>query len=171
LIVIAREDRRLLMERRVSDEFDGDVSSHTTSPMTGRIEVVSRVSGRRYWTVEQKLRILRDAFGPGGSRQGAMERHEVTSGQLYTWRNQAMTGELAGVRRAPVIEVSPSMPVVGADFAEVQFADAVPPALPAPTQPEAGGRIGIELPSGVKLTVDGGVDAEALARVLGVLSR
>jgi hypothetical protein len=35
--------------------------------MTGRIEVVARVSGRQYWTVEQKLGMLRDAFGAGGS--------------------------------------------------------------------------------------------------------
>jgi transposase len=39
-------------------------------------------------------------------------------------------------------------------------------ALPAP-----GGHIGIELPSGVKLTVDAGVDVEALARVVAVLTR
>jgi transposase len=160
------------MERHVLDEFEGDATSHTTTPMTGRIEVVSRVSGRRYWTVEQKLRVLRDAFGPGGSRRGAMERHEVTSGQLYTWRNQAMTGELAGVRRAPVIEASPLMTVPDAQFAEVRLADPSP-ALPTAQllAPEVAGRIGIELPSGVKLTVDGGVDAEALARVLGALNR
>ncbi|NCP20352.1 MAG: transposase, partial [Erythrobacter sp.] len=29
--------------------------------------------------------------------------------------------------------------------------------------------IGIELPSGVKLTVDAGIDTDALARVIGVL--
>lgn len=34
--------------------------------MTTRIEVVGRISGRRRWTVEQKLAILRDAFGPDG---------------------------------------------------------------------------------------------------------
>lgn len=33
------------------------------------------------------------------------------------------------------------------------------------------GQIGIELPSGVRLTVDGAVDAEALSRVMGVLTR
>jgi transposase len=33
------------------------------------------------------------------------------------------------------------------------------------------GQIGISLPSGVRLTVDAGVDADALARVLAVLGR
>ena len=42
--------------------------------MSGRIEIVGRVSGRRRWTVEEKLAILRDAFGPDGSVRAAVER-------------------------------------------------------------------------------------------------
>ena len=86
------------------DDIDDDgTSSHTTghmsTRMTGRVEIVGRVSGRRRWTVEQKLAILRDAFGPDGSVRSACERHEVGSGQLYTWRRLAMSGELTGTRR------------------------------------------------------------------------
>ena len=40
--------------------------------MSSRIEIVGRMSGRRRWTVEQKLAILREAFGPGGSVQSTM---------------------------------------------------------------------------------------------------
>ncbi len=61
-------------------------SSHTSGRMSGRIQIVGRVSGRRHWTVEQKLAILRDAFGPEGSVRAAVERHEVGSGAIYTWR-------------------------------------------------------------------------------------
>jgi transposase len=68
--------------------------------MTGRIEVVAHVSGRQYWTVEQKLGMLRDAFGSGGSVRAAIERHEISSGLFYTWRKQAMSGALTGI--APV---------------------------------------------------------------------
>ena len=39
------------------------MSAHTSGRMSTRIEVVA---GRRRWTVEQKLAILRDAFGPEG---------------------------------------------------------------------------------------------------------
>jgi len=56
-------------------------SSHTTGRMSGRIEIVGRISGRRRWTVEQKLAIPRDAFGPV---RAAVERHEVGSGAIYT---------------------------------------------------------------------------------------
>ena len=85
-------------------------TTHTTGRMSGRIEIVGRVSGRRQTA-----------------------------------------------------------------FAEVRISE--PPvmlsALPAEVSADAwtAGQIGIELPSGVRLTVDGAVDAEALSRVIGVLAR
>jgi transposase-like protein len=69
--------------------------------MSSRIEIVGRVSGRRRGTVEQKLAILRDAFGPDGSVRAAVERHEIGSGAIYTWRRQAMSGALSGVPAGP----------------------------------------------------------------------
>lgn len=142
--------------------------------MTGRVEVIARISGRRSWTVEQKLAMLRDAFGPGGSVRAAMERHEVTSGLLYTWRRNAMAGLLidrpSKVLAGPAETADPS-------FAEVVIADPAP--VPSPRQsapppqlmPEPTGRIAIELPSGIRLSVDSSFDAEALGRVLAVLER
>lgn len=132
----------------------GSVRGHTTSHMTSHVEVVG---GRRRWTVDQKLVILRDAFAPGGSVRDACKQHNIGSGQIYTWRRQAMSGELTGLRQ----RIEPS-------FAEVQMCDVA--ALPAAT-PVASGSIGIELPSGIKLTVDAQVDASALGRVLSVLTR
>lgn len=135
-------------------------SNHTSGRMSGRIQIVGRVSGRRHWTVEQKLAILRDAFGPEGSVRAAIERHEIGSGAIYTWRRQAMSGALTGVTVPP----QPS-------FAEVQIAEPAT-TLPAPVVAQPGlGRIRIELPSGVRLTVDASVDADALSRVIGVLAR
>ena len=166
------------MPEQVIEASAGDASGHTTSHMTGRmssrITVIDRVSGRRYWTVEQKLAMLRDAFGSGGCVRTAMDLHEVSSGQLYTWRRQAMSGELSG--KPPVVPV----------FAEVRIADPGPavPALapPMPLAARSGSveppisvvpaaKIGIELPSGIRLTVDSGVDADALRRVLSVIGQ
>lgn len=143
--------------------------------MTTRIEVIGRVSGRRHWTVEQKLAMLRDAFGPDGRVRAAMERHEVSSGQLYTWRREAMSRALRS-----------SVPAVRPAFAEVQVAEMAPiaqplpvlsaltsspPSPPAASSPCASSRICIELPSGIKLRIDAGVDTDALARVLAILPR
>ena len=154
----------------MDDEVGSVASGHTSDRMSSRIEVVARVSGRRAWTVEQKLTMLRDAFGPGGSVRSSIERHEVTSGLLYTWRRQAMSGELASTPRpalpGPMVEAPPC-------FAEVRVVDQPPASVPAPPPVciDPPGRIGIELPSGVRLSVDAAVDADALSRVLGVLGR
>ena len=105
----------------LSDIEDDGATSHTSGRMTGRIELVGRVSGRRRWTTEQKLAILRDGFGPGGSVRDDCERHGVGSGQMYTWRRQAMSGELTGVP-----------PPAPPSFAEVEVAVLSVPILPSP---------------------------------------
>lgn len=161
----------------MDDEVGGDASGHTRGRMTGWMEVIARVSGRRFWSVEQKLAMLRDAFGPGGSVREAMERHDVTSGLLYTWRRKAMAGLLMD---RPSKALTQSAVAPGAYFAEVSIADpmATAPLLPSqsppqfpPQFPTPSGQIAIELPSGIKLNVDALVDTEALGRVLSVLER
>ena len=126
------------------------VTGHMSDRMSSRIAVVG---GRRHWSVDQKLSILREAFGPDGSVSATCQRHAVGSGLLYTWRRQALAGDLTGAKRTP----APS-------FAEVEVS------VPAPAT-AGSGQIGIELPSGVRLTVDAAVDADALARVMSVLAR
>ncbi|MFN7399145.1 MAG: IS66-like element accessory protein TnpA [Sandaracinobacter sp.] len=151
------------------ERASGHMSSHMSAHSSGRIAVVA---GRRRWTVEQKLSMLRDAFGADGSVRAACERHGIGSGQIYTWRRQAMSGELTGLKPAALpafteVEVTPAF-------------GAAPPAAPLASTstmpascsvPAVSGQIGISLPSGVRLTVDAGVDADALARVLAVLGR
>ena len=147
------------------EEVGEDSAGHTRSRMSGRVQVIARVSGRRTWSVEQKLAMLRDAFGPGGSVREAMDRHEVSSGLLYTWRKNAMAGLLID---RPVKAVAG--PVDDApSFAQVVVADQAVPSSPAPAKPA--GRIAIELPRGMRLAVDPGFDAETLARVLAVVGR
>lgn len=137
------------------DDDDVELADART---TDRMQVIGRVSGHRAWSVEQKLVMLRDAFGPGGLVCASMDRHEITSGLLYTWRCRAMSGELAGTPQ-------PMLP----SFAEVRVADH-PPVVRTTTPPsgamETSRRIGIELRSGVKLSVDASVDVEKLGRVL-----
>ncbi len=45
------------------ERASGYMTTHMSGSCLGRIEVVG---GRRRWTVEQKLAMLADAFGPGG---------------------------------------------------------------------------------------------------------
>jgi transposase len=137
------------MPRVIEDGEDSvDTTCHMSGRMTARVEIIGRVSGRLRWTVEQKLSMLRVAFGSGGCVRTAMERHEVSSGQLYTWRNQAMSGELTGMVASAVL---PPLPEPMPCFAEVAIAKATPllPAavLSVPAQVPSG-QIGIELSCG-----------------------
>lgn len=123
--------------------------------MTGRMEVVGRVSGRRRWSDAEKFEILAEAFQPGVRVCDVIARREVSSSLIYTWRKQLRAGKLVGA--------AASLPV----FAEVRLAEPVVPT--SPPVPCASGRIDIELPGGVRISVDTNVDADALARVLSVL--
>jgi transposase len=123
--------------------------------MTSPMEVVGRVSGRRRWSDAEKLEILAEAFRPGVRVCDVIARREVSSSLIYTWRKQLREGKLACA--------VPSLPV----FAEVQVAEPVVP-TPQPA-PCSSGLIQIELPGGVRVSVDAAVDAGALARVLSVL--
>lgn len=154
-------------------DIEGErASGHMSSRMSARIEVVA---GRRRWTVEQKLSMLRDAFGADGSVRDACERHGIGSGQIYTWRRQAMSGELTGLKIAALpafaeVEVTPAS-LAAPLAAPSPLLPPVSTAACASSSPVIAGQIGISLPSGVRLTVDGSVDADALARVLAVLGR
>ena len=67
----------------MAGEIIGDASSHTTSRMGDRkakVQIVGRVSGRRIWTVGQKLRIIDEAFSSGSSVKQTVERHDIGSG-------------------------------------------------------------------------------------------
>ena len=92
-------------------EVVGSLTSHTSTRMTGRMEVVGRVSGRRRWSDAEKLEILAEAFRPGVRVCDVIARREVSSSLIYTGRKQWLEGKVAGV--------VPSLPV----FAEVQIAE------------------------------------------------
>jgi transposase len=139
-----------------------DLGSAHTRAREVRGEVLTGPERRRRWSLEEKLRILRQSVAPGSSASLVCRLHGVSSGQLYTWRRQFRTGELTGF--APVRLATP---VEELSSAAVPVDLATP--LPEPDRP-ADGIIEVELPSGVKLRLTGAVDEVALRRVLSALS-
>jgi transposase len=118
-------------------------------------EVLARVSKRRSWSAEEKVRILAQATAPGSSVKLACRAHGVSSGQFYTWRKQFRSGELTGFVPLLVAEApSPSAPV------PVKEAS-----LPTPVA----GLVEVELPGGIRLRISGEVEAVALRRILSAL--
>jgi transposase len=136
------------------------------SARSPRIEVITRNDRRRTWTLDQKREIVAESFGPGLTPTEVARKHAISSGQLYTWRQQVLGGQMTLLSHGPP------------DFAQVEMTPAPrPPDAPddknsAPaTSPHPAGLIEIVLPSGVTLRVDAGVDATALHRVLTALCR
>jgi transposase len=146
-----------------------------TSTRMQRVEVITRGERRRRWSIEEKREIVAESLQPGIGPSEIIRKHGISSGQLYTWRQQLarrLVGDPAGS---------------SADFARVDVvvaqrretaalvSDVLSPALttdaavPVIVAPRAEGLIEIMLPGGASVRVDAQVDGRALRRVLGAL--
>ncbi|WP_241419334.1 transposase [Acidiphilium multivorum] len=96
------------------------------------------------------------AFTPGVMVSALCRQHEISSGQLSTWRRQYRDGDLA--------EAAPLVP----GFARAVVSGTAP-ALGLAAASTAMETIEITLPDGVGLRVGAGVSQAALSRVLAAL--
>jgi transposase len=127
------------------------------------VEVLGRGEPRRAWTREQKRDIVLESLGPDLTPSEVARKYRISSGLLYTWRQQIM-----GRPGDSLIRSAPG-------FAQVEMATDLPqpeaptpaPHCTLPTRPE--GMIEIVLPDGVSLRVDAQVNVKALRRVLDAL--
>src|ERR1700748_2413837 len=79
-----------------------------------RIEVITRGERRRVWTPEQKREIVAESLGSELTPTEVARKHAISSGQLYTWRQQVLGGQMTLLARtAP-------------DFAQVEMTTAPP---------------------------------------------
>ncbi|MCB8884079.1 transposase [Acidisoma cellulosilytica] len=151
------------------DIIAADESSHTTnrrSARSARVEIITGVERRRRWTLEQKRDIVAESYGPDLTPTEVASKHGISSGQLYTWRQ-----EVLGVRSAVLTQAAPR-------FATVEVAATaltIEPVAPAPDVAAvraaacSAGRMEIVLPGDIHLRIDAQVDRAALRRVLDAL--
>ena len=59
-----------------------------TSTRTQRVEVITRGERRRRWSIEEKREIVAESLQPGIGPSEIILKHGISSGQLYTWRQQ-----------------------------------------------------------------------------------
>ncbi len=128
----------------------------STSARINRVEVVVQSERRRRWSDADKQRMLQETLEPGATVAAVGKRHGVGTGQIYTWRRQALIGAITGfvpVTIEPEPDVNPA------------------PELPKPVPMESArfGLIEIELAGGIRLRVDDHVNGAALRRVLAAL--
>ena len=103
----------------------------------GQITVISGPERRRRWSDEQRLQILTEAFAPGACPTDVARRHEIPTGQLYTWRSKL----LVDAPSAPDDRHSP-------DFAEAVIING------GDTSPSgSNAAIVVDLPRGRRITI------------------
>lgn len=145
------------------------MTDHTPISKISRLDIVS-TGARRRWTLAEKQRIVAESYSGPRLVSVTARRNGLSASQLFTWRRLALEGRLVAADEttvfAPAIlsgesstSSSPSLPVSAEDV----------PSPPCPVV--VSGRIEIVLMSGSRVTVDNGVDAAALRRVLDVLER
>jgi len=117
--------------------------------------------------MEQKRAIVGESLGPALTPTEVARKHGISTGQLYTWRQQLVSFQGAMVTRAAPqfapVELTPSVPAP--DPMPVELPALALPSLP----PRLDGLIEILLPGGASLRGDAPVDGRALCRVLGAL--
>jgi transposase len=119
-----------------------------------RIQVEVRPVRRRNWSVEDKLRIVRETLEPGAVAKAVADRHGISTGLLYTWRKEMLATAISGFAPVAVVPEAPRV-------------EATPPQMAASeTRAEPPGTIEIAFPSGATVRVSGRVDPAALRGVL-----
>jgi len=104
----------------------------------GQITVLSGPERRRRWSDEQRLQILTEAFAPGASPTEVARRHEISTGQLYTWRSKLALG---AATPSPDEGHAPG-------FAETMVIEDRDRAVPV-----SGAAIVVDLPRGQRITI------------------
>ena len=125
-----------------------------------RVEVLGGVERRRRWSRDDKMRIIEETLAPGAVVTEIARRHGIATSLVFTWRRRA--------RLATVASAGPRLVPVQVAAADSVRSIEAPAAIPARKRR---GVIEIELGDGKRVSVDENVDADALGRVLDVLSR
>lgn len=127
----------------------------------GEVELVGRVERRRKWSAEEKVALLAEIEAEGGRVTVVARRHGISESLLYNWRSAFKAA--VSMRMPEPAEFMPIGMIAGA----VDQVASIPSAEPC--RDERGGVIEIELPTGVKISVDAQVNEKALARVFRAL--
>lgn len=150
-----------------------DESAHTTgrkSARSARVEIITRGERRRSWTLEQKREIVAESLGPELTPTEFARKHAISSGQLYTWRQQLLSVPGTVIERAMPRFAAVDLALASPGASEPAPIGGTVPAEPA-TPARTGGTIEIVLPNGISLRVDAEVDGGALRRVLDAVAR
>jgi transposase len=126
-----------------------------------RVEVLGGVERRRRWSRDDKMRIIEETLAPGAVVTEIARRHGISTSLVFTWRRRARLASVVSAGQLVPVQLTPAA-------AESVSSTEAPAAIPSRRRR---GLIEIELGGGKRVSVDENVDADALGRVLDVLSR
>ena len=135
----------------VNSSYDGRRSG--SGGRAGRgVEVRVQEVRRRNWSTEERLRIVRETLEPGVIVQAVADRHDVSTGQLYTWRKEMLATAMAGFVSVEVVPEAAQLPPPGSTM--------------SPDSCVPSGVIEITMASGASIRITGCADASTLRVVL-----
>jgi len=112
---------------------------------------------RRFWSSDEKRRMVAESLKPGASVAMVAQRYGVNANLLFTWRRQEAAAANGGAEPVKLVPVT--------------VAEAEAPSAASVAAPEPIGRMEIVLSGGERIIVGVDVDATALARVVRTLTR
>ena len=107
---------------------------------------------RRFWSADEKRRIVAQTYAPGVSVSQVGRRYDVNANLIFKWRRDP--------RYRPAED--------GAGASSFLPVEVVAEPASAP-HPASDGRIEVALPSGHRVSASGSFDVEALCRVVRAL--
>jgi transposase len=136
-----------------------------------QIRVIARTERRRIWPLEQKREIVAESLSGEMSVSAVARKHDISPGQLFTWRRQLLCVGVGGAASAPPsfvgVDVLATPRLTGSDQRDQldSGCDAAPGT--------GGGRTAtMEIViADATVRVDASVDEAALRRVLAALRR
>ena len=131
------------------------------------------VERRRRWTPEEKAALLGEIEATGGRVSVVAQRHGISKSLLYNWRSaikaEALVARGGAAGSAGFIQLGVVADRADEGRALRLAAGGAYPRGAGLALAERAGAIEIDLPEGVRVRVDGGVDEMALRRVLAAL--
>ena len=126
--------------------------------MDAGVEVGESGSGRRrFWTTEEKLRIVEQTLSSTQSVAMVARQHGVNANQVFYWRKLYRAGQLRNEGGEPQVRLLP-VSVSDEPPAETEPGEAVSPA--------PGVTLNIEFPGRTLVSVEGAVDADIIRAVI-----
>ena len=105
-----------------------------------RLEVITGHERRRRWTEEQKQAIVAESFAPGAIVSDVARRADISSGQIYRWRQELRATPISGFTPVLIASESPATNIENgcrtAPAIELEFTGKVRVRIPVSAPPE-----------------------------------